>query len=44
LAVYKAGLKAVIYLIKCLIAENQKIMKQKAARISQLEEQVKSLE
>src|SRR3990170_6106104 len=44
LAVYEAGPEAVINLINSLIAENQKIIEQQAARISELEEHVRSLE
>src|SRR3972149_2066590 len=44
LAIYEAGPEAVINLINSLIAENQKIIEQQAARISELEEHVRSLE
>ncbi len=44
LAVYEAGPEAVITLINRIQAENQKIIEQQAARISELEERVKSLE
>ncbi len=44
LAFYEAGPEAIITLINSLIAENQKIIEQQAARISELEEHIKSLE
>jgi transposase len=44
LAVYEAGPEAVITLINRIQSENQKIIEQQAARISELEEKVKSLE
>jgi transposase len=44
LAVYEAGPEAVITLINSIQSENQKIVEQQAARISELEERVKSLE
>jgi len=44
LAVYEAGPEAVITLINRIQSENQKIIEQQAARISELEERVKSLE
>jgi transposase len=44
LAVYEAGPEAVINLINRIQAENQKIIELQAARISELEERVKSLE
>ena len=44
LAVYEAGPEAVITLINSIQSDNQKIVEQQAARISELEERVKSLE
>lgn len=44
LAVYETGPEAVIALINRIQAENQKIIELQAARISELEERVKSLE